>query len=60
LIWLEGIRRNLRLLEGLELIFRGGGGGLVLTSIVEEGGYMAVFGWREKGRRDNLYRGVSI
>ena len=27
LIWLEGIRRNLRLLEGLELIFRGRGEG---------------------------------
>jgi hypothetical protein len=53
LIWLEGIRRNLRLLEGLELIFRGGGG----WGQYWEAGYMAVFGWREKGRMDNLGRG---
>jgi hypothetical protein len=46
--------------RGLRIDFWPWGGGLVLTSIVEEGGYMAVFGWREKGRRDNLYRGVSI
>ena len=32
LIWSEGIRRNLRLLEGLELIFRGRVDGGVFTS----------------------------
>ena len=32
LIWLEGIRRNLGIIEGLELIFRGRVDGGVFTS----------------------------